>query len=55
MWYDDRTEVVRFARWFWAGTFNYTGTTGEILDYFEEPWKFNKEYALYKEELSGIS
>ncbi len=49
-WYEDRDEVVAFARWFWEGTYNYIGTTGEILDYFEKPWKFTSEYTLYREE-----
>ena len=49
-WYDDRDKVVAFARWFWEGTFNSIGTTGEILDYFEKPWKFDEEYRLYREE-----
>ena len=43
-WYEDRDEVVLFARWYWAGTFNAIGATGEILDYFEKPWLFNEEY-----------
>ena len=49
-WYEDRDEVVAFARWFWEGTYNAIGTTGEILDYFEKPWKFTSEYTLYREE-----
>ena len=52
-WYDDRGEVVAFARYFWEGTYNYIGTTGEILDYFEEPWRFNEDYALYKATTGG--
>ncbi len=47
---DDRDEVVAFARWFWEGAYNSIGTTGEILDYFEKPWKFDEEYKIYKED-----
>ena len=49
-WYEDRDEVVAFARWFWEGTYNLIGTTGEILDYFEKPWKFTPEYLDYKKD-----
>lgn len=49
-WYEDRDETVAFARYFWQGTFNAIGTTGEILDYFEEPWLFDKDYKDYKED-----
>ena len=52
-WYEDRDEVVSFARYFWEGTYNAIGTTGEILDYFEKPWHFDEEYALYKEDLNS--
>jgi hypothetical protein len=49
-WSDDRDEVVSFVRWFWAGTFNYIGTTGEVIDCFEKPWHWDEEYAAYKED-----
>jgi len=49
-WFHNRDEVVAFARWYWQGTYNAIGTTGEILDYFEKPWLFNEEYAGYKHE-----
>ncbi len=52
-WYEDRDKVVAFARWFWEGTHSIRGTVGEILDYFEEPWKFDDEYRDYQEELRG--
>ncbi len=47
-WYDDPDETVAFARWYWDGSLNARGAAGEILDYFEKPWKFNEEYAGYK-------
>ncbi len=49
-WYDDRDEVVAFARWYWEGAYSIRGTVGEILDYFEKPWKFDEEYKTYKED-----
>ncbi len=49
-WYEDRDEVVSFARWFWAGTYNAIGTTGEILDYFEKPWKWDSEHKDWVDE-----
>ena len=55
-WWTDHDEVVAFARWYWEGTFNVfgtVGTVGEILDYFEKPWKFNEEYEGYKEDTNG--
>jgi hypothetical protein len=51
-WYEDIDECVAFARWYWQGTFNYIGTAGEILDFFEKPWHFDEEYAGYKAENS---
>jgi hypothetical protein len=49
-WYDDPDEVVDFARWYWVGAHSVRGVVGEILDYFEKPWKFKEEYAGYKAE-----
>ncbi len=43
-WYEDSSECVTFARWYWDGTLNAIGTAGEILDFFEKPWKFDPEY-----------
>lgn len=48
-WYDDRDEVVDFARWFWEGAWSIRGTVGEILDYFEKPWKWEPEHKDYLE------
>ena len=49
-WYEDRDEVVAFARWFWEGAYSVRGTVGEILDYFEKPWHWTEEYKTYKED-----
>jgi hypothetical protein len=52
-WYDDREEVLTFARRLAdAGAFS-APTNEETLDnvfyYFEKPWKWNEEHTIWKE------
>jgi hypothetical protein len=47
-WWHDVDEAVAFARWYWQGALNFIGSAGEILDFFEKPWKFDEEYQGYK-------
>ncbi len=50
-WYEDVGECVAFARWYWAGPqYAARSVVGEILDFFEKPWKWTPEYAGYKAE-----
>ena len=50
LWYEDRDELVSFVRWFWEGTYSNIGTTREIIDCFEKPWHFDKEYKWFVED-----
>ena len=50
-WWNDRDEVVAFARWYWSGpNFGVRGQTTEVIDYFEKPWKWTTEYTEWKGE-----
>jgi hypothetical protein len=48
-WFDDRDEVVAFARWYFDG-YSSVRIKLEIFALFASPWKWNEEYAGYKAE-----
>jgi len=45
-WWDDPEEVVAFARYFFLGS---KPPPRLVINVFEKPWKWDTEYADYKE------
>jgi hypothetical protein len=52
MWYFDRDNVLGLARWLkQEGQWDGVGGVGNLLYFFEKPWKYDNEWSAYQKHL----
>ncbi|MCP4897349.1 MAG: hypothetical protein GY906_10295 [bacterium] len=47
-WYDNRTELIGFLRWYAEENAHLIGIECGVIDIVEKPWKWNDEYEAFK-------
>jgi hypothetical protein len=52
MWYFDRDNILGLARWLkQEGQWDGAGGIGNLIYYFEKPWKYDSEWDAYQSAL----
>jgi len=52
MWYFDRDNILGLARWLkQEGQWDGAGGVGNLIYFFEKPWKYDSEWDAYQASL----
>jgi hypothetical protein len=52
MWYEVHDNLCALARWLkYEGQWDGVGGVGNLLYFFEKPWKYDNEWSAYQKHL----